>query len=294
MPNELPKLLITGVSGFLGSHFLSIFSEEWNLIGTFHQNAVRSNQVATYPLDLQNSSEVNLFLQKHQPQAILHLAAMSNANYCEQDPTTSFVVNVQSSLDMAQFCADEKIPFLFASTDLVFDGQQAPYSESDPTDPVNIYGKHKVIAEQNILKTYPRAIIARLPLMFGHSNSAPNFMTAWLSQLREGKIIKAFTDEYRTAAAAHEVIGGLLLLLRKKVSGIWHLGGAERMSRYDFALKMANYYNLNPNLIEASRQKEVKMAAGRPADVSLNSDKAFALGYQVSKLEVALDKITVS
>lgn len=291
MPKQLPKLLITGISGFLGRHFLNAPPKNWSCIGLYQQNPVFKSPFPTFALDLTDESAVSFFLDYHCPDAIIHLAALSNPNFCEKHPDLSASINVEVSARLANWCAQSGARFLFASTDLVFDGQHAPYDETYPIQPVNIYGRHKAEAEERIQVLYPQAGVARLPLMFGHPGTKLGFMANWLAQLEKGQPIKAFTDEYRTAAAAYEVLAGLLLLLEKKVSGIWHLGGVERMSRFDFAQKMARTFGHPVHLIQASRQAEVNMAAKRPADVSLNSNKAFELGYVASKTESALEAI---
>ena len=128
-----------------------------------------------------------------------------------------------------------------------------------------------------VLETHPNACIARMPLMYGTPDNGKGFMNAWIRNLKEGKTIGAFTDEYRTAVDGKTAARGLFLLLEKEVNGIWHLGGKERLSRYEFAIRMAKENNLDASLINPVLQKDIKMAAARPADVSLDSSKAFGL-----------------
>ncbi len=280
MPKSKQKLLITGISGFLGSHFLKMNHPDWAFVGTYHQQVVSSSQMKTFGVDLSDQQGLADLLEQIQPAAIFHLAALSQANFCEKEPELSFSVNVVPSIRLAEYCSNKRIPYLFASSDLVFNGLDGPYREESSTSPVSVYGAHKVAAEQGILAAYPEAIIARLPLMYGVSEKAANFMSNWLSNLRLRKTIGAFTDEYRTAAFAGDVIAGLFLLLQQKTSGIWHLGGPERMSRYDFAVKLAAFHDLPINLVQSVLQKDIQMTAQRPPDVSLDSGKAIALGYQ--------------
>ena len=125
------------------------------------------------------------------------------------------------------------IPYVFTSTDLVFDGLNPPYKETDPVSPVNLYGEQKVMAERGILVRYPVAAICRMPLMFGVATPpATSFMQPFMQTLREGKELSLFTDEFRTPVSGKTAAQGLLLALA--ISGIIHLGGKERVSRYDF------------------------------------------------------------
>ncbi len=282
-------ILITGISGFLGRHFAELTTPERRLIGFYHRREIRFPDLPTHPADLTDEGALRKKLEALPPlAAVIHLAAVSNPNSCEEKVEAARRVNVDASIHLARYCAEQRIPFLFASTDLIFDGERAPYAPEDQPEPVNEYGRQKVAAEQAIRRLYPAATIARLPLMYG---AGANFMPAWLEKLRDGQPIHAFTDEYRTAAYAGDVARGLLLLLDKGLSGNWHLGGPERISRYDFAVAMARAFELPEHLVRPSRQADVKMPAQRPADVSLDSEKANACGYRPEPIQAHFPRL---
>ena len=270
---------ITGISGFLGNQFVQMENKNFRLVGTYHSKSNRLPGIETHHLDIQNKEEVKALIELVKPDMLVHLAALSNSNFCEKNEDLSFSVNVLGSENIARICQSQNIPFLFTSTDLVFDGEQAPYTPAVIPKPICIYGKHKIEAEQKILSIYPEAIIARCPLMYGFAGVAANFLSSWVATLRKGESIGAFTDEFRTAVSGAAAVEGILLLLEKQVEGIWHLGGKERSSRYDFAMQVAEVFGLNKALIEALKQKDIPMPAARPADVSLDSSASFALGY---------------
>ena len=286
----MKKLLVTGVSGFLGWHVAHHKQDDYELLGIYSQTKPELENIQLTSLNLTDYKAVRNFLEKNQPEAILHLAANSNPNNCEQNESSNNI-NVTTTINLARWAAKSNIPFLFTSTDLVFDGKNAPYSESSATNPIMVYGKQKLEAEQKVLDIYPNATIARMPLMYGTPSNGLGYMNAWIRNLKEGKKVFCFTDEYRTTTSGNDAAAGLFLLLEKNQSGIFHLGGRERISRFDFAQKMAEVFFLPKALIIPSLQKDVQMPAKRPADVSLVSSKAYALGFNPGSVVEELKKL---
>ncbi len=288
----MKRLLVTGISGFLGWHIATLDQAEWDITGVYHSNKPSLN-TRMQQMDLTDHHMVEQFINALRPDAILHLAAASKTGFCEENVDVSFAINVEATKNLATICAKKQIPFVFTSTDLVFDGEKAPYKETDETSPICIYGEHKVLAEKAVREIYPAATIARMPLMYGKAASAPNFLTNWLKNLKEGKQVFAFSDEYRTCVSGYDAAKGLLLLLEKEVSGTWHLGGKERLSRYAFALQAAQYYGYSTDNLIASLHKDVNLTVRRSPDASLDSTKAFALGYAPQPLSDNLNRISI-
>jgi dTDP-4-dehydrorhamnose reductase len=217
-----------------------------------------------------------------QPQGVIHAAAQSNPNYCEQHPEETEKINVDAAILLADLCSARNLPFVFTSTDLVFDGRKGNYTEEDAPNPLNRYGEQKVRAEEGILKVYPEATICRLPLMFGYGGPfAGSFMQPFLQRMKEGEELALFYDEYRSAVGGRCVAQGLLLAL-EHFHGTYHLGGRERLSRYDFGMLMKEVLDLPDAIIRGISQHDIIMPAGRPSDVSLDSSKAYAEGYDPS------------
>ncbi|HAA32995.1 MAG TPA: NAD(P)-dependent oxidoreductase [Cyanobacteria bacterium UBA8553] len=284
------NLLITGASGFLGWNLCQLAKEKWNVYGTYFSNTVEIPGVTLVKADLKDFQEIKLLFSDIEPAAIIHTAAQSNPNSCQTYPNESYPINVTASWNIAGLSADYAIPCVFTSTDLVFDGLNSPYRETDPVCPVNHYGEQKVKAEQGMLSRYPKTAICRMPLMFGWAQGATSFIQPFIKTLREGKELSLFTDEFRTPVSGKTAANGLLLAL-EKVEGLLHLGGKERVSRYDFGQLMAEVLELPQEKLKACQQKDVQMAAPRPADVSLDSSMAFALGYQPLSLREELEML---
>ena len=215
--------------------------------------------------------------------------ASTNPNICQTHPDETRRINTDVPVEVAGFCADLAIACVFTSTDLVFDGRNAPYREDDPTCPVSVYGAQKVGAEEGMLERYPLTTVCRMPLMFGDPGpAAASFIQPMLGAVKEGREINLFLDEFRTPVSGSEAAGGILLALSSGVRGILHLGGPERISRYHFGLLLMDAFGLPRAGVRACNREDVPMPAPRPPDVSLDSSRAFRLGFRPSRPREAL------
>ncbi len=302
----MDTLLITGVSGMLGWTLAACAAERFRVVGTYREHGVElPGEHATIAVDINDADSLRDGLEFARPAAVVHLAAMTDPNACQRWPKLSKRVNMNASICLAEMCWRRGIPLVYASTDLVFCGDDGPYAEEDRTSPINVYGVHKVAAERGIRVVHRRSAVCRLPLMFGEASAASlaspgvggTFLQGWVAKLRAGETLKLFTDEYRTPASARDVSRGLLLAVEALLSGekamTLHLGGPERVSRYEFGQMMCAAYGLNATLIEPCLQRDVQMAAPRALDVSLTSERAREMGYDPKPIMDELRAIRV-
>jgi dTDP-4-dehydrorhamnose reductase len=277
----MAKLLITGASGFLGWTLCQVAQQQgWQVIGTRFSHPLSLPEIESHAIDLCNADAVSKLMDRVQPDAIIHTAAQTRAAICQQQPEQTYPINVRSPEILATLCAQAQIPLVFTSTDLVFDGTHAPYDETAPVSPINVYGAQKAEAEQRLFAAYSQAAIARMPLMFGAAPPhASSFIQSFLATLRAGKTLNLFTDEHRTPVSSRAAASGLLLALAQGQGQILNLGGKERLSRYDFGVQMAEVFEISLDLLHPCSQSSLNVGAPRAPDTSLNSSKAFALGY---------------
>jgi dTDP-4-dehydrorhamnose reductase len=288
------KLLLTGASGFLGYHLLRVFASEWEIYGITHSKSFELSWATAINCDITNYIELGNYFDDIEPDAVIHTAAIADANFCQNNRELSYSVNVDASKNLAGICCDFQIPFAFTSTDLVFDGKKGMYGEEDEKNPVSVYGEQKAIAEDEVLKIYAEATVFRLPLMFGYPEaSAGNYMHKFIAQLKAGETATLFNDEYRSAGGAKSISEGILKLLGK-TPGVVNLAGPERLSRSDFGKKVVKAFNLNPALVKECSQSDIKNMAPRPADVSLDIKKAVHLGYSPLNADTELGLIADS
>lgn len=287
----MQKLLITGASGFLGWNLCQVAAPAWETYGTYFSRSAPIAGTTLLKVDLRQFQDLKNLFQTVRPDAVIHLAAQARLDRCQQEPEDSHLLNVTLAGNVAGLCADFAIPCVFTSTDQVFDGLNPPYRETDPVSPIQRYGEQKALAETEVLNRYPKTAVCRMPLMFGAvPPTASSFLQPFIQTLREGKELNLFVDEIRTPVSGTTAARGLLLALQT-VQGLLHLGGRERISRYDFGRLMVEVLDLPATGIKPSRQQDFETSAPRPPDVSLDSSKAFALGYNPLSLREELSQL---
>lgn len=290
----MKKMLLTGASGFLGWNICRWAGKGWEIYGTVFSHPIQIPGVKIVQVDLRDFREVKKIFDAVRPDAVVHTAAAANINFCQTHPKESHQINVDVSMDIAGLCADRSIACVFTSSDLVFDGQCAPYCEEDPVSPVNVYGEQKILAEEGMLKRYPDVIICRMSLMFGDPGPvASSFVQPMIAAMREARPLKLFVDEFRTPLSGRDAAAGIFLAL-KKAKGILHLGGRERISRYEIGVLLRDILGFTEKkaALISCRQRDVHMPAPRAADVSFDITKAQTLGFHPVSLPEALKDFT--
>lgn len=296
-----PKLLVTGVSGFLGWAVGLVAQGSWEVYGTYGDWLRQTPKdrppsipgVRSLQWSAAQPGRWEELVERVQPEAVVHLAAQSNTTLCQQQPEQTWEINVTTAIAVAQTCVERQIPLVFTSTDLVFDGAAPPYREGDAPNPLNCYGEQKLAAERGILAVYPEAIVARMPLMFGLGGAeARNFMQQVQRSLAQGDSLTLFEDEIRTPVSRETAAAGLVLALdwarQGRHRGVVHLGGREAVSRLVLGQLLAEVQGYDVGLLQGVPQGSVSLPAPRPLDVSLDSSLAWSLGYEVRSLREQL------
>lgn len=263
-------LLVTGASGLLGAYLLREARAGGEAVVARGGSRTGEREgIPLRPLDLADSLAASSAFREARPDVVVHAAAISSAEECRRDPERARRVNTDATSRLAALAAEAGARLIFVSTDLVFDGEHAPYNETAPTTPLSVYGRTKAEAERAVLAA--GGVVARVSLLFGPSLAdRQGFFDQQLAALAAGRPITLFEDEWRTPLSFLAAARALLALARSQETGVFHLGGPERMSRLEMGRRLAAFLRCaKPEIVPASRQQ----APGepRPRDVSLDS-----------------------
>ncbi|MFQ5584532.1 MAG: SDR family oxidoreductase [Calditrichia bacterium] len=267
----MKKVLITGASGFLGGYLLKQAPPETSILaqGHTHPVTVSASNIRKIQLDL-TKADWQLLLDFH-PDVIVYTAAMASLAGCQQNPGRARQVNLEATQKLVEIARKNEARFIFTSTDIVFDGEKGNYSEKDPANPINVYGKTKAAAENHILQMYNNAVVIRTSLLYGISlGGQPTFTQKAIERLQKGERVNAFTDEIRNPLPVGMLAQAIWELVEHDFTGLLHIGGSEKISRYNMALKICRYFGLPQALINPVSSEKSGGYVPRPKNCSLN------------------------
>jgi dTDP-4-dehydrorhamnose reductase len=282
------KILITGASGFLGEKLFSIFSSEYEVVGTY----LKGEKTSLYKLDLTDKKAVDNLVEKIRPDIVINTAGITDVDYCEENPENAKKISSACIKNLVETCLKYRCKLVHISTDYVFDGEKGDYKEDDKPNPINVYGKMKLEEENVIISSKIEHIISRVAVLYGYnSNSDKQTFTNWvIKKLKSNEEIKIINDQYTTPTLIDDIAESLKNLIELKRTGIYHIVGSECINRYDFAIKIAEIFNLK-NLIKPITSKDIKWRAKRPMNSCLNTDKLKKLGIKMSNINEGLIKM---
>lgn len=262
--------MLTGATGRLGPYLIAqaervgLRVEAWCC--SPHAKTHESRAVS---VDVSDRAALEARIDLVRPRAVLHAAAISEVALCHADPALAERVNHEAARQVADVCAARAIRLVSVSTDMVFDGERAPYAEGDAPEPACVYGATKRRGEVAVLR-HPGHLVARLALMYGPRLGArASFFDTLVTHLREGRAMRLFADEWRGMLSMRAASQALVELTQIACEGVVHLAG-ERMSRYDLGLRTAEALGLPAACLSPGSRSEHTGPEPRQRDLTLS------------------------
>ena len=269
------RLLVTGASGLLGTRICQLAAKQNYEVYSAHSEHIPQFGIPI-KLDITDGTALKQLFDKTKPDVIVHSAALTDVDKCEKEKDLAWKINVDSTSNIAQLCHKHDCFLVYVSTDYVFNGEKGNYKETEQTAPINYYGLTKLKGEEEIKKSTAEYCIARTSVIYGSIPAAGkiNFALWLIEKLRKKEETRTVIDQWTSPTLNTNLAEMILETVEKRVTGTFHLAGATRLSRYEFAQKIAETFNLDKNCLLPTSSKEMKWLAKRPKDSSLNVDKA--------------------
>lgn len=271
------RVLITGGSGLLALNWALSMRDLWDITLVTHNHSVQVRGVNTFAFNLDSPKELGSQFRQLKPNLVVHTAGLTSVDECERSPDLAHHANAEIARNVALAAVACSASLIQISTDHLFPDDGSLYSEANATAPLNHYARTKALAETWVQEAAPNALVIRTNFFgWGHQNRQS--FSDWIIQgLRAGTPLSLFDDVFFTPILADTLALHAHALLDAGASGIFHVVGDERLSKYEFALKLATRFNLPAELISRQKLRDVHLLAPRPHDMSLDNSKTRAL-----------------
>lgn len=290
------RILITGANGLLGQKLIALLQHIDGVELTATGRGINRNPEGNYTYlsaDLNNHEGMQMFLQLTLPEVIIHCAAKTQVDECENYKEECWRVNVDATQNLINIARNLNARFVYISTDFVFDGLSGPYRESDEPDPISHYGKSKHQAEQLVINSGLQYAIVRTVLVYGVSvDPSRSNIVLWVkNELENGRMIRVVDDQWRTPTLAEDLAYGIWLVIRKRKEGIFHISGNDTLSPFLLAQRVADFFELDKKLIRPISSFDLDQPGKRPPKTGFILHKAQReLGFKPTSF---LDGLTV-
>ena len=286
------KLLVTGASGLYGTKLARLAVDRGDEVYScdVQELPVCGNFVK---LDVSNREMVETTFKQVKPDVVVHAATITDVDKCETNKDLAWKVNVEGTRNIVDASRQVGTFIMYISTDYVFGGEKGNYKEAETPNPIQYYGLTKLVAEE-IVKSQPEYFIARPSVIYGSTPAAGkvNFALWLIETMRKGQHVKILTDQWNTPTLNTNIAEMSLEIAERRLKGTFHLCGATRVSRIEFANQIADTFDLDKSLIDPAQSSQFTWPAKRPCDSSLDTAKAQqTLQHKPLQMEDALKKL---
>ena len=291
----MKTVLVTGSNGLLGQKITEKIVKEGgvNLIATSKgENRYPNKEGYIYAdMDILNPQNVREVIERYQPDAIIHTAAMTNVDTCEDQKELALQLNVAAVTTLITLCEAHNIQLIHLSTDFIFDGEHGPYDELAAPNPLSFYGQTKLRAEEILKNSKAKWAILRTIIVYGIINDASrsNIVLWAKGALEKGNKINVVNDQWRMPTLAEDLADICLLAIAHDARGVYNASGKDMMSISELVARVADFWKLDKNLINEISAETLNQMAKRPKRTGFILDKSMTeLKYQPHSFEEGL------
>ncbi len=272
MDKENRKILLTGANGLLGQKTTEVFARETEhelILTDLAPKAEEPRKFTYHELDITNKESVKEFVKIHKPEIIINAAAFTNVDGCETERELSWRVNVDAVKNLIIASRINSSKIIHISTDYVFDGVYGGYDENSTPNPLSFYGKAKLASENALIASGVEFTIIRTMIIYGYGRNVKRNFALWLvDKLGNNEPVTIVDDQYGMPTMVDDLGLALNRIVERERTGIYNVCGSEYISRYDFALKLADIFNFDRSLVIPVKTSELNQAAARPMNSS--------------------------
>ena len=287
------KVLILGGSGLVGTTLIEKAINFFEVVATYQNNKIIQNgcKAIKFSIKKENKEIISSILCEERPDVVVNAVSFSNVDFCETHRDDAYFLHVISTKKILEICNEKGIKLIQFSTDWVFDGKKNLYTESDMPNPLNYYGHTRLLAEQVVLKNSNNHAVLRPAIIYGW-NPNSRFLNFVINNLKSGKTINTFTDQYSTPTLVDDLANCIIRIIESNTSGLYHTTGSTCLNRFEFAKIIAKRFGLNEKLIKPVNSNEMKQLARRPPKSCLDNSKAKReIGTQFATVEEGVGKV---
>ena len=273
------RVLVTGCHGLLGQKLVEVFSPD---DGDLHGLDVHPEnwfagrtRYQYHKQDITDRAAVLDLVRTIRPKVIINTAAMTAIDACEVERERCWAVNVRGVENLVDAARRVDARVIHLSNEDVFDGNAGPYTELDRVNPISYFGKSKHASENVVLGGGVQGAVARSAMLFGHGRRLKTGFIPWIvTRLREGREVKVVTDQISNVTLVDDLARAIKRMVALKRSGIFHVASRDVVSRYDFAVRIAEAYNFKTKCIVPTLSSLLEQTVRRPLQGGLLVDKA--------------------
>ncbi len=259
----------------LGSVLAARLSGNYQVNGLdIHPTLEKDLNIKYYQTDITDIKKLNLLTKKIEPLMIINCASLTNVDACETEPEKARAINVGGVENLIELCQSSNAHLIQISTDYVFDGTSGPYSENDETNPINHYGKTKLEAELALVESGINWTILRTNVLFSEDLTEKASFVSWVyNNLKNNEKISVVNDQFGNPTFVNHLAYAIEKIIEQDAHGIYHYAGRDYLNRFEFALQIADAFELDNRLINKTTTRSLKQMAPRPYKAGLKSDK---------------------